>query len=116
MTPHVPRIPSESPRVLHMAQTAEETRIQNEEMAYDIEKLFMITEALWSIIKKQNGLKDDDLIELINDIDKRSGKADGRRAKEERPNCPQCNRKIMARNTVCLYCGTVAKLNPFKRY
>ena len=107
---------SRQPDDKYARSIAEEARLQNDSMAHDIEKLFMITEALWSIIKKQNHLKDDDLIELIHDIDKRSGKVDGRRAKEERPNCSQCNRKIMARNTVCLYCGTVAKLNPFKKY
>ena len=104
---------------IHAASTeriAEDARLRSEDLMLDVEKLFMITEALWTVVKKQNNLKDENLHELINEIDMRGGKIDGRRKKEERPNCTQCGRKIMGRNTVCLYCGATAKLDPFKKY
>ncbi|MCL1910125.1 MAG: hypothetical protein FWG05_04220 [Kiritimatiellaeota bacterium] len=95
---------------------AEEARQQNEAVALDVERLFMITEALWTIIKTQNNLTDENLTEIINDIDARSGKVDGRRKKEMRPDCPQCGRKMIGKNTTCLWCGATVKLEPFKKY
>jgi hypothetical protein len=95
---------------------ANETSIQAEALAMDVEKLYMITEALWSIIKFQSKLTDDHLSDLIAEIDMRSGRLDGRRKREERPDCQQCGKKMISKSTTCLYCGTVAKLDPFKKY
>ena len=95
---------------------SESARQQNEAVALDLERLYMITEALWTIIKTQNNLTDENLTEIINDIDARSGKVDGRRKKEMRPDCPQCGRKMIGKNTTCLWCGATVKLEPFKKY
>ena len=103
----------ETPQTRHNADAA---RLLSESLALDVEKLYMITEALWTIVKKQNNITDDHLLELIKGIDMRSGKLDGRRKKEVRPDCQQCGRKMISKSTICLYCGTVAKLDPFKKY
>lgn len=95
---------------------AQELRLQTAALTLDVEKLYMITEALWSIIKQQNNLTDGHLLDLIREIDERSGKLDGRRKKEAPADCPQCNRRIMSHSTLCLYCGTVVELDPFKKY
>ncbi len=100
-----------------MAQrTASDVRTQNESIQFDIEKLFMITEALWEILKHQHGYTDDQLVEMIQDIDLRDGKLDGKVAKSaERPTCPECGRTIMRNQARCLYCGADAPQQPFER-
>lgn len=37
------------------SRTAADIRTQNDSIQFDIEKLFMITEALWAILKDQHG-------------------------------------------------------------
>jgi len=88
---------------------------RNETIALDVEKLFMITEALWSILKEQHGYTDDDLGEMIQNIDLRDGRLDGKVAKKQNPLCPECGRTLMGKHPVCLYCGTAVVRDPFER-
>jgi len=98
------------------ARTAADVRTQNESIQFDLEKLFMITEALWTILKEQHGYTDEHLAQMIQAIDVRDGKLDGRVAKSAPPpTCPQCGRTIIRRQTRCLYCGTDAPQAPFDR-
>lgn len=98
------------------ARTAADVRTQNESIQFDIEKLFMITEALWAILKDQHGYTDDQLVQMIQDIDLRDGKLDGKVAKAaERPSCAQCGRTIIRKQAKCLYCGAAAPQQPFER-
>ena len=99
------------------ARTAAEVRTQNEGIQFDIEKLFMITEVLWECLKKHNGYTDEQLIKMIEEIDLRDGRLDGKVAKiTERPTCTECGRTIIQRQSRCLYCGAGAPQNdPFER-
>ncbi len=98
------------------SRVAADVRTQNESIKCDIERLFMLTEALWTILKEQHGYTDDDLAGRIQEIDMRDGKLDGKVTQEKiRPDCPQCGRKLMGRNPVCLYCGAESTLDPFRR-
>jgi hypothetical protein len=92
-------------------------RAQNEFIQCDVEKLFMITEALWTILKEKHGCTDAELVQRVQEIDLRDGKLDGRVTKVN-PDCPKCSRKLMGKRPVCLYCGAeVARvdLQPFSR-
>jgi hypothetical protein len=98
------------------SRIATEIRTQNESIQFDIEKLFMITEALWEILKHQHGYTDDQLVEMIQNIDLRDGKLDGKVAKSpQRPTCPECGRTIIKNQARCLYCGANAAQLPFER-
>ena len=68
-------------------------RMQNGDVQLDVEKLFMITEALWKMVKEQHGYTDE----------------------QPKPPCPQCGRTLMGKHPVCLYCGAVAVRAPFER-
>ena len=95
------------------ARVATEVRTKTESLGIDVEKLFMITEAMWTIIKEELDYKDEDLGSLIQQIDMRSGKLDGKRVKQVNPACPQCNRTLMGKHSVCLYCGASVARDPF---
>ena len=97
------------------ARVAGDVRTQNEAITGDIEKLFMLTEALWTILKEEHGYSDDKLIKRIQEVDLHDGKLDGKVAKQQKPSCPKCKHKLMGKHQVCLYCGTVVKRGLFER-
>lgn len=75
-------------------------------MRQDIEKLYMIVEALWGIVKQATNLKDDDLAELVRQIDMQDGKLDGRNSENaEIKKCAHCGRTLLRGQTKCTYCG-----------
>ena len=99
------------------SRSATDVRAQNEIIQCDVEKLFMLTEALWTILKEKHGCTDAELVQRVQEIDLRDGKLDGKVAKVN-PDCPKCSRKLMGKRPVCLYCGAeVARvdLQPFSR-
>ena len=81
----------------------------------EIERLLMITEALWEILKEQHGYRDDDLAHKIRDIDLRDGKLDSRVAPSGVAQCPTCNRTLEKNRSYCIYCGQAVTRDPFER-
>jgi hypothetical protein len=96
-------------------QTARNAENATDMLKFDVERLLMITEALWTIIKQQHGYKDEDLVKLITEIDLRDGRQDGRVAPSAPPTCSSCGRVLIKHRPVCLYCGKPVALDPFGR-
>ena len=85
-------------------------------MQGEIERLLMITEALWGMLKEQNAFDDNELVRRITEIDLRDGKLDGRMSKKEEPRrCPTCDRALSKKRPFCIYCGTTVQTAPFAR-
>ena len=82
----------------------------------DVERLFMITEALWTLLREMHGFSDADLENVIQEVDLRSGRLDGKRARKEGPLCSSCNRRNSGRTPTCMYCGTMLPIEPFAKY
>lgn len=98
------------------ASAASQARTHVEQVEGEIERLLMITEALWTMLKEKHGYTDEDLVARIQQIDMRDGKYDGKVAPpQESPNCPHCGRKLLTRRPVCLYCGGAMSRDPFER-
>jgi hypothetical protein len=98
------------------ATTAAEVRRENEWLRRDVEKLFLISRALWTLLQDQHGYTEDQLVQRIQDIDALDGRLDGRMAKERmQPDCPHCGRKLIGKRPMCLYCGGEVTVNPFDR-
>ena len=74
-------------------------------MQHHVERLLMITEALWDILKEQHGYTDEDLVKRVQQIDMRDGKLDGKVAAAGVKTCPSCKRPISGRHAACIYCG-----------
>lgn len=81
----------------------------------DVERLLMITEALWVLLKKERGWQDADLEQIIADIDLRDGKLDGRVAPTQPRACPHCGHTIGKKRPFCFYCGKPVGTVPFER-
>ena len=81
----------------------------------DVERLLMITEALWTCLKQQHGYKDEDLAKLVTDIDLRDGKLDCRVAPSEPRACPYCGHVLGKSRPFCYYCGKPVEAEPFER-
>ena len=92
------------------SRLSKQVRTENEEIKYDVEKLFMITQALWEIVKHHHGYTDDQLEAMIKEIDLRDGVLNGKLDIKEGPQkCSGCGRSIIARQQRCLYCGEETK-------
>ena len=91
-----------------------EMQVKNLNITVDIDKLFLITHALWELLKKEHGYTDDVLTQKVAEIDMSTGKLDGKAPKIERSNCSACARKL-GRNPTCMYCGMVNIRSPFER-
>ncbi|HWB60057.1 MAG TPA: hypothetical protein VG733_11235 [Chthoniobacteraceae bacterium] len=81
----------------------------------DVERLLMITESLWMILKEQHGFDDKDLVKHIVEIDMRDGKLDGRVAPTPPRKCPKCSRTLFKHRMRCIYCGEYVVMDPFER-
>ncbi len=84
-------------------------------MQGDIERLLMITEALWSFIRREHNLTDADLIRMLAEIDARDGRIDGRVAATPPVPCQYCNRISAKNRPTCIYCGKPVIASPFQR-
>jgi len=94
---------------------AREAKSDVDGLRFDVERLLMVTEALWMILKEQLGYTDDELYRRVAEIDMRDGKLDGKVAKTQPATCPHCNRTIIGRRPTCLYCGQAVSPDLFKR-
>ena len=86
-----------------------------ESVSHEVERLLMITEALWDILKEKHGYSDDDLMRRVAEIDMKDGKLDGKVAKTGPASCPKCSRPMNRRHSACIYCGEQIVQHPFGR-
>ncbi len=84
-------------------------------MKVELERLFMITEALWMFMRDKNGYSDADLEQMIQDIDLQDGKLDGKVAKEAPQKCGRCKRALQRAKPICIYCGEPVTGQTFTR-
>ena len=87
-----------------------ESELSAVSMRQDIEKLYMLVEALWCIVKETSGLVEADLIRLVKQIDIEDGKLDGRNSVNVGIlKCSNCGRTILKGQSKCTYCGEGVK-------
>ena len=95
------------------ANTAREAQTNIDLLTHDIDRLLLITEALWMLMKKEHGYADDLLTNLIEEIEKRKVVVDGIAVKTPPQTCPNCGKINSAKRMFCLYCGKPILTNPF---
>lgn len=94
---------------------ARDARSEVQILKSEIERLLMISEALWTLVKEQHGYDDEVLVERIRAIDMKDGRLDGRVAMSAPAACPSCGRTLSRQRPVCMYCGADGGQSPFAR-
>lgn len=82
----------------------EETRRDIQDLEQRLGKLTLICLALWSLVQEKTNLKEEDLLQRVQQIDLLDGTQDGR-ITPQIAQCSQCGRVMNPRHQKCLYCG-----------
>lgn len=82
-------------------------RTQVDQLEQKLDQLALTCQAMWEMVREHTDLTDSQILEKINEIDLRDGKADGRISPGVRE-CARCNRTLNARHSRCIYCGATA--------
>src|SRR5471030_640556 len=85
---------------------ASEAKSEADLLKNDIDRLLMLTEALWTFLKKEHGYSDEQLADAVKTIDLRDGRLDGKVAKIPPAPCPKCGRLNSSKQSLCIYCGS----------
>jgi len=100
-------------------RAANRTRSLGEELDSRVERLLLVTQAMWELLSERTGLTVGDLAERVRSLDARDGRLDGRHGPA--PDAPQvrcssCQAVVPAGKTTCQFCGASvpeAKADPF---
>lgn len=84
------------------SQTTSLARIR--ELDLEIQRLKLLNQALWELLRDRLNLKDADLEKVVHDVDMRDGVEDGRMTNTALK-CPTCGRVSSSKHWKCLYCG-----------
>lgn len=71
-----------------------------------IDRLTLLTEAVWSLLLERTDLTEADLIRRVDELDASDGQRDGRRIRGA-ATC-ECGAKVNPKAEVCMFCGAVA--------
>ena len=78
-----------------------------------LDALELACAGLWLFLKARHGYTDEDLAGVIQDLDARDGKVDGRMTPLQEM-CPACGRKLATRQRKrCVWCGAELAKRPF---
>jgi ribosomal protein S27AE len=69
-----------------------------------LEKLSLVSLAMWSLIQEKTGLTEQDLMDRVKAIDLADGIEDGK-VTQTVSKCVKCGRTMSPRHRKCLYCG-----------
>jgi len=95
------------------AVAARDAQTQARHIEDRLDRLTLICQALWELLKERGELSEDDLAAKVREIDLRDGQADGKISRQIK-RCPKCDRVMSPRHQKCLYCGAVdLQVTPF---
>lgn len=82
------------------------TSTQVQELAHQVERLSLMNQALWELLRERLGLTDADIERKANEVDLRDGVQDGRMTTTALK-CPKCERISSSKHWKCMYCGVL---------
>ena len=98
----------------HARDVARESAMSSDKTRKNTERLYLVVQAMWELLKDKAGLTDADLDAKVQEIDMRDGRLDGQDSTQTAPlTCRQCGRTILSGQAQCSWCGTQAEGGPF---
>ena len=98
----------------HARDVARESAMSSDKTRKNTERLYLVVQAMWEVLKDKAGLTDADLDAKVQEIDMRDGRLDGQDSTQTDPlTCRQCGRTILSGQAQCSWCGTQAEGGPF---
>lgn len=90
---------------------------QGEAIEERVERLLLITEAMWSLLEDTVGFTEAHLVHRMAELDAQDGSSDGRRGtRGEAPDCTGCGAKVSRQHGKCQFCGAPsAEVSAFDR-
>ena len=101
-------------------RAAGRTRAVRQDLLDRIERLTLVTEAMWELLSERTNLTLADLATRVREIDARDGQIDGRHGPvpdAEPIRCPSCQAAVPRGKATCQFCGAdvpAAKADPFR--
>lgn len=93
---------------------ARDAQRQAEYLEDRLDRLTLVCQALWELLKERGELTEEDLATKIGEIDLRDDRADGKISKQIK-HCPKCDRIMSPRHQKCMYCGAInLQITPFE--
>ncbi len=85
------------------------------ELEHRYERMALVTNALWQLLKAHTGLTDADLKKYVEKVDLADGVRDGKVTRSKGAmDCPHCSRRVLKSATVCAWCGgKISSGDPF---
>lgn len=98
----------------HARDVARESAMSSDKTRKNTERLYLVVQAMWELLKDKAGLTDADLDAKVQEIDMRDGRLDGQDSTQTDPlTCRQCGRTILSGQAQCSWCGTQVKEGAF---
>lgn len=69
-----------------------------------IEKLVLLTHAMWTLLSEKSGISEADLLKRVTDLDGQDGAVDGRISRPP-VRCSKCDAVVCRKFNRCLFCG-----------
>ncbi len=84
---------------------ARDARHEIDLLRQSIEKLALVHAAMWTLLQEKVGLKDEELLNRMQELDLQDGVADGRLSSGRVAECAACHRPMSRTHERCMYCG-----------
>lgn len=92
-------------RAAQAQSAANEARGDIKDLERQLERMALLNQALWELVRERLHLTDADLERMAQEVDLRDGMADGRITRRA-VRCPTCQRVNSTRHKKCIYCST----------
>ena len=86
------------------ATKATTANLRLQQLERRVEALALACQSLWEIASAELNVTEQQLLEKMQEVDLRDGKADGRMSAHAHQ-CSECGRNSNSQRTTCLYCG-----------
>jgi hypothetical protein len=101
-------------RINRTRSRLDDERYSNENLRGEVERLHLVVEAMWELLKNETSLTDDQLIVEMNEVDLEDGKLDGKASLRGVDECKGCGKILQKGSATCMYCGLAHRVSPFK--